>query len=46
MGISKKELLSEYYFDEIGEIIHEYNELHRYGRQETHEVSCEDFFGF
>ena len=46
MGISKRELLQDYYLDEIGEIIHEYNALHKYDASGSKEASCENFFGF
>ena len=45
LGISKRELFCDYYLDEIGEVIHEYNGL-RHGGEESREAACEEFFGF
>jgi predicted amidohydrolase len=46
IGISKKELLNDYFVEEIGEIIYEYNKLHEYKKEDTkvEEVYCDDFF--
>lgn len=44
LGISKRELFEDYYMEEIGEVIHEYNLLS--GFAEEPEVSSEEFFGF
>ena len=43
MNISKKELLEDYYPDEIPQIMKEYAELNKVGDNEEKEVSAEDF---
>jgi hypothetical protein len=47
IGISKRELLNDYYLDEIGEIIFEWNEMHKTdnSESETEEVYADGFFG-
>ena len=48
IGISKRELLRDYYFDEISEIFTEYNALNRLDENETTpstHVGAEKFFG-
>jgi len=44
MGIGKRQLLEDYYFDEIGEIIHQWNALH-HGEEGEDEVDAMTFFG-
>ena len=48
IGISKRELLYDYYMDEIGEVIYEHNHLHKTGdkKAEVVEEDCDSFFGF
>ena len=45
IGISKRELLNDYYMDEIGPIFEEWNRLHDPDREETEEVEAADFLG-
>jgi len=44
MGISKADLLENYYFDEIDEIVVQWNALHNVEAEEE-EVDFMDFFG-
>jgi len=44
MGISKEALLEGYYFDEIDEIVAQWNSLHNVDAEEE-EVDFMDFFG-
>lgn len=44
MGISKRELLEDYYFDEISAVIQEWNDLHGAGEKEE-EVDGMTFLG-
>ena len=44
MGIGKRQLLEDYYFDEIGEIIHQWNALYQ-GEEEEDQVDALTFFG-
>lgn len=48
MGISKRELLENYYMDEIFEVIEEYNDMHRVEKpeEEVEVVDSQGFFGF
>ena len=45
IGISKRELLRDYYMDEIGPIFEEWNRLHDPDREETEEVEAAEFLG-
>ena len=45
MGISKRELLEDYYMDEIADIIGEWNRLHNPDAEETTEVDAMTFLG-
>lgn len=44
MGISKRELLEDYYLDEIGEIVKAYNRIHG-AEPEDKPVDAMTFFG-
>ncbi|MFR5853449.1 MAG: hypothetical protein ACLUE8_03490 [Lachnospiraceae bacterium] len=45
IGISKRELLNDYYMDEIGPVFEEWNRLHDPDREETEEVEAAEFLG-
>ena len=45
LGIGKRELLEDYYMDEIGSIAQAWNELHNPSANETEVISPEAFFG-
>lgn len=45
IGISKRELLNDYYMDEIGPVFEEWNRLHDPDREETEEVDPMTFLG-
>lgn len=45
IGISKRELLNDYYMDEIGLIFEAWNRLHDPNREETEEVEAAEFLG-
>ncbi|MDD3336789.1 MAG: hypothetical protein PHI98_14965 [Eubacteriales bacterium] len=45
MGISKRELMEDYYLDEITEIFSEWNRLHRPQEEETTQMDARDFLG-
>lgn len=45
IGISKRELLQDYYMDEIGPVFEEWNRLHDPNREETEEVDPMTFLG-
>ena len=45
IGVSKRELLNDYYADEIGPVIEEWNRLHDPRREETETVDAQTFFG-
>ena len=46
MGISKRALMEDYYMDEIGVIVQEWNRLHDpEGEAETQQVDALTFFG-
>ena len=45
IGISKRELLNDYYMEEIGLIFEEWNRLHDPNREETEEMEAADFLG-
>ena len=42
---SKRELLNDYYMDEIGPVFEEWNRLHDPNREETEEVDPMTFLG-
>ena len=44
MGISKRELLEDYYVDEIAEVVQEYNRIHG-AEPEEKPVDAMTFFG-
>ena len=49
IGISKKELFEDYYFDEIGIIFSQYHSRSEAGEEngpEIVEIGAEEFFGF
>ena len=45
LGIGKRELLEDYYLDEIGAVAEAWNELHNPRVNETEDISPEAFFG-
>ena len=45
MGIGKRELMEDYYMDEIGDVIREWNRLHNPDREETIQMEAEEFLG-
>ena len=45
MGIGKRELMEDYYMDEIGDVIREWNRLHHPDREETIQMEAEEFLG-
>lgn len=45
IGIGKRALLEDYYPEEIGEIMEEWNALHDPDREEIVEMKAEDFLG-
>lgn len=45
MGIGKRELMEDYYMDEIGDILGQWNRLHNPDGEETMEVDAQEFLG-
>lgn len=45
IGIGKRELMEDYYPEELGEIIGQWNELHDPNREEIVEMNAEEFLG-
>jgi hypothetical protein len=47
IGISKRALFEDYYVDEIGEVLYEYNEMHDYSKhaKTAKQVGGLEFFG-
>ena len=45
MGITKRELLEDYYLDEFSEIVRAWNEAHNPDREEQEEVDPMSFMG-
>ena len=45
LGIGKRELMEDYYADEISVILSEWNALHDPNRVDTQEVDAMTFFG-
>lgn len=45
MGISKRALMEDYYFDELGEVLEQWNALHRAPDDEERDVDPLTFLG-
>lgn len=45
LGIGKRELMEDYYFDELAQVVEAWNDLHRPQQEEAEEVHPLEFFG-
>jgi len=45
MGIAKREMLEDYYMDEIGDVIEEWNRLRGVGKSGEEEMDAVSFLG-
>lgn len=43
VGISKSELIGSYYYDEFIAMMDEYNDMHRYEKDDEEEIYADEF---